>query len=154
MELSAYEIALISGGFGIVGALLGVVISHRLALRVATVQFEDAIRLNRIAAIREAGNNLRFVFAQQLAAIKVDQNQSAVDIQRRLESTVDMLTGEMENFRFYVAPENLPAYDEACQEYRAIAHIRAMNYFAGFDGREPLKVFEEKVHAVLRFAKP
>jgi hypothetical protein len=35
MELSAYEVALVSGGLGIVGVLAGVLISYRLTLKTA-----------------------------------------------------------------------------------------------------------------------
>ena len=48
MHLTAYEIALIGGGFTIVGALLGGWITYRFALC-----------LSKINAIREAGARLR-----------------------------------------------------------------------------------------------
>ena len=154
MQLTAYEIALISGGFGITGALLGALVSYRFALRVAGVNFENAIRLAQFGAHKEAANNLRAAFAPHLSAVRLNQNKSAVDLQRLLEPSVHSLTVEMEKFRFYVSPESLSAYDAACKKYQRIARIRAMNYFEGFEGREPFKVFEEVVSDVLHFAPP
>lgn len=122
------------------------------ALLLVASFYVSALFANRTFAVREAANNLRSAFAPQLAAFRFDQKKSAVDIQRLLESGIDTLTVEMEKFRFYVSPENLSAYDEACQEYQAIARIRAMNYEA-LGGKEPFKVFEARVHAVLRFTK-
>lgn len=154
MQLTAYEIALISGGFGITGALLGALASYRFALRVAGVNFENAIRLAQLGAHKEAANNLRAAFAPHLAAVRLNQDITAVDLQRLLESGADSLTVEMEKFRFYVGPGDLPAYNDACEKYQRIARIRAMNYFDGFEGREPSRVFEEVVSAVLHFATP
>lgn len=110
---------IIIGLFGLAGVALGGVIGY-----------VSALFANRTFAVREAANNLRSAFAPQLAAFRFDQKKSAVDIQRLLESGIDTLTVEMEKFRFYVSPENLSAYDEACQEYQAEARVHAVLRFA------------------------
>jgi hypothetical protein len=153
MQLGAYEIALIAGGFGIVGALLGGFVSYRLALHIATVQFDNSVRLARINFFKEAANNLRAAFVPQLAAVRLDQSKSAIDIQKLLEPSIAMQTIEMEKFRFFVSPDQLSAYDEACRQYQSIARIRAMNYET-LGSKEPFKVFDDRIHGVLLFAKP
>ena len=154
MELTAYGIALISGGFGIAGALLGAVVSYRFALHVASVSFDNAIRISNIDCRKEAAAHLRAAFAPYLAAARVDQCISAIDLQRLLEPGVNSLAVEMEKFRFYINPEDIADYEDACEKYQRIARIRAMNYFDGFDGMEPFKVFHKTAFAVLHFANP
>lgn len=153
MQLTAYEIALISGGFGITGALLGAFLSYRFALRIARINLKNSIRLAQIGSYEEAANNLRAAFTPQLSIVRINQDISASDLQRLLDTSVELLTVEMERFRFYVSHENQPAYDDACKKYQSMARIRAMNYFEGFNGKEPFEIFEENVNAVLRFTK-
>ena len=139
MEFAGYQIALLSGGIGITGTLLGNLISHRLA-----------IRLIRIAAHMEAANNLRAALAVPLAAVRRELQPSAINIQRLLEPIIDALALQMEQFRFHLDPKDIAAYDEACNQYQAIARIRAMNY-ESLGGKEPLKVFEARTNTVLHF---
>lgn len=132
----------ITGLFSLAGVALG-----------GGIGYASALLANRTFAVREAANNLRAAFAPQLSAVRLDQDISAVDLQRLLEPNINSLTIEMEKFRFYVSTENLPAYDEACTGYQSIARIRAMNYFEGSNGKNPFDVFEAKVNDILRFTK-
>ncbi len=152
MQLAAYDIALIAGGFGIVGSLLGVLLSYRFALKIASANFNNAIRVGNISAYKEASNNLRAAFAPQLSAFRLDQEMSYTKIEVLLGANINSLKVEMEKFRFYVSSENLSAYDEACEKYQSIARIRAMNYEA-FEGKKPFNVFEAMVNDVLQFTK-
>lgn len=116
------------------------------------IGYASALLTNRTFAVREAANNLRAAFATQLSAVHINQDISAVDLQRLLEPSINSLTVEMEKFRFYVSSENLSAYDEACEKYQNISRIRAMNY-ESFGGKKPFKIFEVKVNDILRFTK-
>lgn len=153
MQLTPYEIALISGGFGITGTLLGVILSHRLALKIARVNFNNSIRLSKIASQKEAARKLQTAFSRQLSTVRFDQGKSSIEIQRFLERSIEDVTLETEIFRFYVRPEDLGSYDRACQEYQNIARIRDMNY-ATLNGEGPFKILESKVHNILEFTKP
>lgn len=135
----------VTGMFSLAGVALGCIIGGIIA-------YVSALRTNRIFAIREAANNLRAAFAQQLSAIWLNQDASAVDIQRILEPSINTLTVEMVKFRSYISRENLSAYDEACEKFQSIARIRAMNYEA-FGGKKPFKVFEKIVNDILQFTK-
>jgi len=132
---------IVNGIFGLVGVALG-----------GGIGYASALLANRTFAVSEASNNLRAAFAPQLSTIRFDQSKSAADIQRLLESDIDTITIEMEKFRFFVSPKDLPAYDEACKKYQSVARIREMNY-STLGGKEPFKVFQDKVNGVLRFTK-
>lgn len=151
MQLTAYEIALIAGGFGIVGSLLGVLISYRFALKIASANFNNSLRLHNISAHKEAASNLQSAFAPKLANIRFSRAQATGEIQKILEVGIDSLTTDMEKFRFHIGPENLAAYDESCSEYQDIARNKNIIYELG--DQTACQMFEEKIHAVLRFTK-
>jgi len=58
MLLTAYDLALIAGGFTVVGTLVGALVIYRLALDLA-----------RVNAKRDTGRRLREAFAPELAAL-------------------------------------------------------------------------------------
>jgi hypothetical protein len=149
MQLTAYEIALIAGGFGISGALLSALVSYRFALKIASTNFNNSLALFKISSHKEAASNLQSAFAPKLDEIKFSQAQSTGEIQKILEVGIDSLTTDMAKFRFHVSPENLSVYDAACKEYKDVARIRNKNYELG--DKTACQMFEEKIHAVLRF---
>ena len=136
----------------IIGALIGSWATYRLSIDISSRQAAHARELADRVAARLAANNLRSAFAPQLSKIRRDQTVSADEIQRILEPSLDMHCIEMEKFRFYISPKDIPAYDEACKEYQSIAGIRAMNY-KSFGGKYPYKVFDNKIHGILKFTK-
>lgn len=138
----------------ILGALLGGWATYRLSIDIARRQAAYARSLAEYEHIRNASLALRSSFAPYLATIRRDEHKTAAEIQIILEHGVDSIAIEVEKFRFYVSSENLPAYDEACEEYQNIARIRAMNYFKGFDDKPPFEVFESKVDAIFHFTMP
>ena len=151
MELTAYEIALISGGFGIVGTLFGVFLTHRLALHLANRQFDNAIRIDKVTAKKRAGASLRSTFARQMANIRFSNAQTAVEIQFILEKTLQEVLVETQKFRFYINSDHFEAYDRACTEYQTISTIRALNYQTLGKDKTPKQLVEEKIHAILDF---
>ena len=133
----------------LLSAIFGAFVTYLFAIRITRKQHENSVRLQKLSDERVAACNLRATFAPQLSAIRC-KSKSAADIQRILESTIDLVTIELEKFRFYVRPESLTAYDKACQEYQDIARIREMNYET-FGSKYPFKVFENKIKSIFHF---
>jgi hypothetical protein len=79
MQLTAYEIALIAGGFGIVGALLGVLLSYRFAIKLTNINAANAAKQAETNAIRDARVKFRAAFAPVLAEIYLARNHGTHD---------------------------------------------------------------------------
>lgn len=159
MQLSAYEIALIAGGFGIAGTLLGALISYRFALRIAGVQFNNALCLGNVAARKDAACNLRAAFAPEIAALRVigDYRNTGTRpktveknyVVNLLSNAYPKHSAAIEEFRHYISVEDAPAYQEAWEKY----YQNGFEDYDGYDGTAtPFTNFQNRVHAILRFA--
>ena len=150
MELTIYQITLISGGFGIAGTLLGTLASYRLALKLAEKQFDISIRLIKVTEFKAASRALTQSFAKQLATIRPVKNISVSNMQMIIEPSIKEMAVEMEKVRFFLSTNNLAAYDAACKEYQAIAKIGAVDIQA-INIEEPFHILENKVNKILEF---
>jgi hypothetical protein len=74
MELSAYELSLIAGGFGIAGTLLGSLVTYRLSIKLTNIQATHAIELSERNAREIACAKLRSAFATALGMIYVTRH--------------------------------------------------------------------------------
>ena len=72
MELSAYDLALIAGGLGIAGTLVGVLGAYRLSIKLADRQFSHLREISRLEAWRAAAKEFRQAFANDLAVLDSD----------------------------------------------------------------------------------
>ncbi len=136
--MSDFPVSILAPVIGLLGVCLGGIIGYRTSLRVA-----------KAVAKREARSNLRTAFASCLASVRVGQSNSATEIRRLLEASVDLHTLEMEKFRFYVNHDSLSAYDQVCEKYKAAVRLRVEEANAG---NYPYKHYEAKIMAVLSFA--
>ena len=74
MNLGPYEIALIAGGFGIVGALLGAWATYRLSVKLAQRTYENAIDLMQRQEFDKAAADFREAFLPEATFLKHDAN--------------------------------------------------------------------------------
>jgi len=70
MNLSAYEIVLIAGGFTIIGALIGTWATYRLSVRLVQRTHDNAIALMQIQEFNKAAANFRAVFVDEIFHIR------------------------------------------------------------------------------------
>ena len=88
MELNAYELALIAGGFAIAGTLIGVLSTYHLSKKLAERQFEHLRQISRLDAWHVAARKFIEAFAAQLSALEA--NSDAIgDVMDFLRSTFD-----------------------------------------------------------------
>ena len=119
MQLTAYEIALIAGGFGIVGALLGALLSYRCAIKLANINAANAARQAETNALRDARAMFRAAFAPALAEIYLARHHGTHDtpiVGDILKKSLLTHASAIEEFRPFVS--NGTAYQEAWENYR------------------------------------
>lgn len=161
MELSTYQIALISGGFGIAGTLLGVICTYYLATKLADTHAAHARTLAEIAAFREAGIRLRAAFTPALAfldkARRHNSDHERPDADVFLQEAFVSYAAAIEDFRPFVRADDLGAYQQAWESYCQIAHApknsSAVFMATTIDRGDPWTVLQNQIHAILLFAK-
>jgi hypothetical protein len=120
MNLTAYELSLIAGGFGIVGAILGAYIGYYFSIRLINRQ-----DFNKAAA------KFRNAFINQLNYLKSDVNTGSgdtSDIGEYLHSHyVSYHLSAFEVFRSYLTPEERMTIDEAWKKYCNFAQYSDKN---------------------------
>lgn len=152
MDLNPY----IAGGIGIVGTLLGVLFTYRLATKLAETHAAFAARQAEANALREARAKLRAAFAPAIAEIYLARHHGTHDtpvVGDILKKSLLAHASAIEEFRPFVS--NSTAYQEAWEEYRKT--VRQDNNdidTAEWGTEEPLwSTVEAKIHAILEFAK-
>ena len=108
MNLSAFEIALIAGGFTIVGVLLGTIITYRFALR-----------LSDIADKRLVGTKLREAFAPELATLHYPPEGITIEwaVTEILKKSFDKHYTAVSEFRRFLSGKELTAFNKAWRTY-------------------------------------
>lgn len=156
MQLTAYEIALIAGGFGIVGALLGALLSYRFAIKLANINAANAARQAETNAFRDARAMFRAAFAPAIAQIYLARHHGTHDtpiVGNILKDSLVAHASAIEEFRPFVCDS--AAYQEAWEQYRKT--VRQDNHdidTAEWGADAPVwSTVEAKINAILAFAK-
>lgn len=114
MEIDAYGLSVIAGGFTVVGALIGTLAGYWLATH-----------LERFKERRAACAKLRTAFAPALGQIYLAQNHGDHDrpsIEAYVKSNLPSHASAIEEFRPFVAGSDRSAYQEAWEHYRKLAN--------------------------------
>ena len=145
MKVDAYDIALIGGGFTIVGALLGALVGYWLARLLAERN-----------ALISARAKFRAAFAPAIATIYLARHHGDHDRPIVGDLLKEQLLGHasaVEEFRPFVSDR--AAYQKAWEEYRST--VRQDNHAIDTEewgtNAELWSSLESKIHAVLRFAE-
>ena len=140
MNLDAYSLSLIAGGFTTVGALIGCLTGYWFSRLLAD-------RISRNAA----ASNLRASFAPYLFSIRAGSGRTAGQPLADLIKDLRLHETEMEKFRAFVCRNDLADYEKACREYVDIVTTR---HDAIDKAPDPHLFLKERINAVLIFAKP
>ena len=109
MELTAYKLALIAGGLGIAGTLIGVMGAYRLSLKVAEQQFLHLREIAKLDAWHVAAHEFVAAFSGDLATLEAGVN-SGFDLQGFFRSAYARHSQAVVAFTHFV-PEHLkPAF--------------------------------------------
>lgn len=134
MNVSPLEIALIGGGFTILGALIGLIGADKLANRNAK---------------RDAGRRLREAFAPELAALDPKVEKKDIDIETLLQTAFPKHHIAVIEFRSYLRGEKLNRFERAWKEYYEVGG--SVRFFDYYMGEKPHECFQTRVNNILKF---
>lgn len=145
MEINAYTLAVIAGGFTVVGALIGAISAYWLSTH-----------LEQIKDHRAACAKLRSAFAPVLAQLdlgrKHNTTHDAPDIDNFLMSQLLANAAAIEEFKPFVNTSDVAGYEQAWGEYYEA--VKGGLFVAKSIGEEePHSAIQNKIHAVLTYAK-
>ena len=140
MQPTIYQIAIISVGSAIVGAVVG-----------AWIAYKFAICLSIKNAKREAGRRLIDAFAPELSNLDPVRNIKQDEINHILENAFPRHHRAMVEFGFYLPDKYKKEYKDTCEKYYKVAgSVRFFDYYMEPNG---LELFQERVQAILEYIK-
>ena len=143
MELTAFEIALIAGGFGITGTLLGALINHYLSLG-----------RSRHDAKRFAGFRLREAFAPELAKLQHPEGRGIAEFSDILETAFEKHQMAVNEFRFFLTDDKLDSFNKAWREYYSWPYEDKPNFSKHMMlSKEDIQKTIDEITAILEFTK-
>ena len=106
MNVSVYEIALIAGGFTIIGTLLGAWLGYRFSLSLANVNER-----------RKAAMKLRGAFKDELLALNPAKHATKIDLATFLENAFSKHRAAVLDFAYFLEPKERRAFYSTWYEY-------------------------------------
>lgn len=135
MNLSAYEISLIAGGFTILGSLIGILGTYWFALR-----------LSSINAKRDAGRQVVDAFKTELAQISNGKWSKEIDVEKMLQKAQVKHKSAVITLRYYLSDSQKNELDEAWSEYCELGgSVRFFDYYMKDDGEDLFKLRVNKI---------
>ena len=117
------------------------------------IGYFSASRIARLNTRLAAGVKLRCAFAPELAQMRLTRTyKSFNNVKTLLEDAFPRHAAAIEEYRFFVRPKYESAYQDAWEAY----YCDFLEYAMGEDGETPqerFKLFEQRVHAILRFTQ-
>lgn len=147
MNLTVYEVSIISGGFTIVGALIGAIATYRFSLHLS---------INQQRSIAAA--NFRATFSYTISQMTIAQTDKNISIEALLVRTFPDLATAVESYRPFVPCKDRQAYQEAWKNYHQVGGgIRFFDYYiheTGGDINAPYQLFKNRIEAIFNHAMP
>lgn len=116
------------------------------------IGFLSANRMSKFTARREAGARLRATFAKEIALVRLAHGaDKSINVEAVLKEAFPRHAAAIEAYRFFVRPDDLPAFDKAWREYYEVGgSVRFFDYY--MDGAS-FEIFDRRVRAFLRFTE-
>jgi len=109
MELTGYELALVVGGVGIAGTLIGVLSTYRLSIQVADRQFQYLRQISKLDAWHAAAYEFTAAFTSYLAVLESDPDLR-IDVSDFFRSEYIHQSQAIATFEPFVPEERRGAY--------------------------------------------
>ena len=126
--ITPYQLALVAGGFGITGSLLGVLIGYYLSRKLAK---ED----RDIRAFNAAATKFREAFRDEILALDAIFGTLPVDTSIFLEAAFNKHRSAVFDFKHFLTGENAISFEKAWNEYCSYetehGQIEALVQYAG-----------------------
>lgn len=140
MQVGPYEIALIAGGFTIIGTLLGAFVTYRFALH-----------LSRVNARLDAGRRLREAFEPERAALHPVSGIKDLDVEKFLQASWPKHHAAVSELAFQLPLKQRTLLEKAWSDYYEVGG--SVRYYDYYMGDNPRLKFQERVDAILRFTQ-
>lgn len=138
MYITAYDIALIGGGFTIIGALIGALVTYQFSLKL----MQRSMRL-------ETGRRLVAAFSDELVALDPVNKKPNTDVEHLLQNQFSKHYAAVLKFSYYLRGKEKNAFLQAWQDYYEVGgSVRFYDYCIG---EKPYEVFRERVNNILKF---
>jgi hypothetical protein len=165
LNLSAYEIVIIAGGFTIIGALIGTWATYRLSINLIKRTHDNAVVLMQRQEFNKASAVFRIAFLPELIYLKhnakIKGAGSTDDLNVFLSSGyLHRHLEAFEIFKSYLSTEDRIGIDEAWKEY---CHYdidgETEPHFAMYaedtrEGKNTKELALERIEKILKFAEP
>jgi len=164
-NITAYQIALIAGGFTIIGVLLGTLLSYCLSRKLIRETHENALQLIRIGEFNKAASKFREVFLPIRIALNPAEFSLEEDLSVFLENNFNNLRRAVIDFSDFLDSGTKSKFLDAWHEYYRHPDHRDKNIVPFLEqyschGLSPQKKHEMKqlvqsrIEKILEFAKP
>ena len=143
VTVSAYGLALMGGGFTVVGALMGGWLTYRFSLH-----------FTRWNAKREAGARLRAAFVTELGALAPVSTQKVERVDQYLTAAFPKHREAVMEFAWYLQGAERQRFEDAWKAYYEVGgSVRFFDYMMGGTQREQFDRFKQRVEAILEFTR-
>jgi hypothetical protein len=139
MQLTPFQLAVISSGFSLLGVLFGSVLTYWCAVKLAK-------RNGR----RDAGRRLREAFMPELAALD-PVTGSKTDVESVLRDAWPRHHAAVSELMFHLSPSKRVALEAAWRQYYEVGG--SIRFFDYHFGNSPQDKFKERVGAILKFTE-
>jgi len=144
MNITPYGIALIGGGFTIVGVLIGALVTYLFSVKLANNNSK-----------REAGRRLREAFVEELALLHPEHKQKDLDVEHILQEAFPKHSRAVTEYSYYLHNQDKQSFEEAWKKYYQVGgSVRFFDYYMSNDKiTNPKECFVQRVNAILEFTK-
>ena len=144
MNITPYEIALIGGGFTIVGVLIGSLVTYLFSVKLA----DNNSR-------REAGRRLREAFAEELALLHPENLQNDLNVGLVLKEAFPKHSRAVIEFSYYLHNSEKQSFQEAWKSYSLIGgSVSLFDYYMRDNKKtNPREIFAQRINTILEFTK-
>lgn len=146
VSVSAYGLALIAGGFTVVGTLLGGWVTYRFA-----------ICLSYRNAKREAGARLRSAFSTELGALDPVEGDKVDSVDKYLTAAFPKHREAVREFAFYLKAAERERFENAWNAFYLVGggvlFHDYMDFMSNGTKQQQFGKFKQRVEAILAFTR-
>lgn len=153
LNISAYEIALIAGGFTIIGTLLGALLGYRFSLSFA-----------KVTERHRAAMKIRDAFKDEILALNPARHEMRIDLSDFLENAFSKHRAAVLDFSYFLEAKDRTAFYTAWYEYHchpAACNDESVPFLEQYSCRgltleqehERKKLAQSRINKILEFAR-
>ena len=139
MNVTVYDVALIGGGFTVLGALIGALVTYQFSLKL----MQRSMKL-------EAGRRLVAAFSNELATLDPVNKKQNLNVEQVLQSSFNRHYAAVIEFSHYLNERDKKAFLQVWENYYQVGG--SVEFFDYYMGKDPYAIFKERVESILKFA--